>query len=660
MPKAFTLGNGHMLIGLDQVGQVYDFYYPHVGLENHTAGSLVHKIGVFADGSISWIDDGSWEVDVTCPGESMSSRIVAINRQKHIELQLDDVVYNEKTIFIRKIRIKNLLTTRRTIKLFMNHQFEIYESHRGDTALYDPRRKALVHYKGRRVFLINAEHKDIGIKDYSVGLLGIEGREGTFKDAEDGQLAQNTIEHGFCDSVAGFTFDLEGETEETFHYWVCVGKGLQEAQELNMYVIEKTPAYLINTTQSFWNAWVNKQNFSFYKLEPDIIQLFKQSLLIIRAHVDHNGGIIASGDSDLLKQGRDYYNYMWPRDGAFITLALSKTGYTHVSKKFFRFAESLLTERGYLMHKYRPDGSFGASWHSWVQDHKDYFPIQEDETALVIFALWQFYLNSKDLEFIEEMYNPLIKKAAEFMITYIDPETGLPLPSFDLWEEKYGTTTFTCAAVYAGLTAASKFAGLLGKKESEQKYQTFAEGIKTAMLEHLYDPDQKYFYKSVYKNGTTYEIDRTFDMSSIYALYEFDILEITDERLVSSIEKVHNELTCKTEIGGVARYVDDYYFRVSYDVPGNPWIITTLWLAQYYIRKAKTEADFEPAIKLLHWAKDRALKSGVLSEQMNPYTGEQLSASPLVWSHAEFVSTVIMYLEKVNELGICEVCLPIE
>jgi GH15 family glucan-1,4-alpha-glucosidase len=42
--------------------------------------------------------------------------------------------------------------------------------------------------------------------------------------------------------------------------------------------------------------------------------------------------------------------------------------------------------------------------------------------------------------------------------------------------------------------------------------------------------------------------------------------------------------------------------------------------------------------------------SGVLAEQLNPYTGESLSATPLVWSHAVYVKTVLLYLQKKKDL----------
>ncbi|HMB96453.1 MAG TPA: glycoside hydrolase family 15 protein, partial [Tepidisphaeraceae bacterium] len=112
-------------------------------------------------------------------------------------------------------------------------------------------------------------------------------------------------------------------------------------------------------------------------------------------------------------------------------------------------------------------------------------------------------------------------------------------------------------------------------------------------------------------------------------------------------------------VGGVARYENDYYHRISNDiasVPGNPWFICTLWLADYFITRAKTAAEMKMALPIFEWAASHALESGVLAEQVNPYTNEPISVSPLTWSHATVVSTVIKYLEKLELLQLCGEC----
>jgi len=112
-------------------------------------------------------------------------------------------------------------------------------------------------------------------------------------------------------------------------------------------------------------------------------------------------------------------------------------------------------------------------------------------------------------------------------------------------------------------------------------------------------------------------------------------------------------------VGGIARYEGDVYRSSGGNIPGNPWFITTLWLTQYYIEHLKSEQEFPNIVRKFTWVTDHALPSGVLSEQINPYTGEQISPAPLIWSHSEYVITIIRYLEKLEEIGICKACYPI-
>lgn len=651
MPKTIVLGNGRTLIGIDKNAELRDLYFPFVGLENHVGGHFKHRVGVWVDGKNSWTNDGQWIINQKSGEETMSGESKAVNENLGIELDFEDVLYNEKNIFIRKVVVHNLWEIPRQIKLYFNHEFEIYESHRGDTAYYDPKQNIIIHYKGRRVFLINALVDERSFDDYSVGIFGIEGKEGSYKDAEDGALSKNPIEHGKVDSIIGLTLDIEANTTKTVYYWISIAKTIQDAVDLNTYVLDRTPAYLIKTTKDFWHAWVNNRAFNFYHLEQDVVDLFKKSLLILRSHVDDNGSILASGDSSLLQYGRDAYSYMWPRDGALSTVALDKAGDYNVAKRFFEFCNEVITKEGYFMHKYRPDKSLGSSWHPWLYQQKPQLPIQEDETALVLYSLWKHYEFSKDLEFIESVYNSLIKKSADFMLYYVFDESGLPHPSYDLWEEKFGISTFTASSVYAAFIAAANFSRLLGKAENEKKYSNAAIKIKDAILKYLYNDEKKMFYKSINIKGDVIEYDATLDISSIYGIFRFRVLDAMDPRVVDSI-KTMEELASKIPIGGVMRYENDMYHKVSSDVPGNPWIITTLWLAQYYIISAKEEKDFDKVKEILKWVVKHASSTGVLPEQLDPNTGNHLSATPLTWSHSEFVSTIINYLEKLEELGI--------
>ncbi len=97
MARAATLGNGNMLVGLDYRGQVRDLYFPYVGHSNHVSGasgSYVHRIGVFVDGAISWLDDPAWTISMGSDPETVVGSMYAVNEKIGITLTSTDIVHN--------------------------------------------------------------------------------------------------------------------------------------------------------------------------------------------------------------------------------------------------------------------------------------------------------------------------------------------------------------------------------------------------------------------------------------------------------------------------------------------------------------------------------------------------------------------------------------
>ncbi|MCC6290506.1 glycoside hydrolase family 15 protein [Candidatus Nomurabacteria bacterium] len=660
MSRALVLGNGQILVNLDTAGQVRDFYFPHVGLENQLGGHYVHRVGVFVDGRLSWTSDDTWKIKIDYEDGTFASNISAVNERFEVSIMFNDLVYNEKNIFVRKLIVKNMAQHERDIKIFFAQQFELYESHAAHTAYFDPNHHAVIHYRNQRAFLVNARLEGKDFDDYSTGIFETEGKEGTHTDAFDGILSQNPIEHGRADSVIGLSAKYQSGEEKTLYYWLTVGRSITEVLRLNYYVVQNSPSHLVETTRDFWRAWVSRQNWSFHGLSKDVISLFQKSLFIIRAHADSAGGIVASTDFQIFQQGgRDTYNYVWPRDAAFAALALARAGDLNVARRFFMFCNDILDGGEYLMHKYSPDKSLGSSWHPWMRDGRPELPIQEDETALVLSSLWQYYQISKDIEFIEEIYNSLIKATADFMVIYRDLKTGLPRPSYNLWEEKFGVSVFTASAVFGALEAASRFAKLLGKEEGSVLYQQAASEVRDAILRDLYDEKTGFFFGQLIDAAGGAARDEIIDLSSVHGISFFGILPPSDPRLVRASVVARDTLAVHTSVGGFARYQNDGYGHTGAAVPGNPWFITTLWLAQYEIRQAKNEEDLASVKDTLDWVAKHASEAGILSEQLNPETGGPLSATPLVWSHAEFVNTLVLYLDKLEELGVCKSCNPV-
>jgi GH15 family glucan-1,4-alpha-glucosidase len=174
--------------------------------------------------------------------------------------------------------------------------------------------------------------------------------------------------------------------------------------------------------------------------------------------------------------------------------------------------------------------------------------------------------------------------------------------------------------------------------------------MRGALKRHLWHPEQKRFARmAVPLADGTYRLDMTPD-SANYALFAFGALKPNDEMVEAEMKALRERLWVKTDIGGCARYANDYYHQVESEnidaVPGNPWVICTLWQAQHRIARATRLDQLAQALAYLEWAAKRARDSGVLAEQFHPYNGEPISVSPLTWSHATVCIVVAEYLKK--------------
>jgi len=744
MPRDIPVGNGQLLVTFDHQYQLRDLYFPHVGQENH-AGNGPCRFGVHSDipgkyrSELFWTSNPAWQIRQRYLNDTLTTSVSLEHRDLQLVLYCNDVVDFHRNILVRRIKIKDLAGHQRLVCVMHHQDFNMLGTKVGDTAYYDPELRSIVHYRAKRYLMVtfygdhpapgapaNGSHgpngsngfhgqsgsvdarpspppSHQGIDEYATGTSGFHGAEGTWRDAEDGHLQGNPIAQGAVDSTISSHVRVGPNGEKSIYMVIIAGHSREELIELHRWLVNMGPQGVIDRTTAYWRLWVGGTNINFATLPLGVVELFKRSLLVLRTQIDNGGAIIAANDSDIMQFSRDTYSYMWPRDGALVANALDLAGFPDLARWFYQFCAQVITVEGYFLHKYNPDGSPASSWHPWVLKGQQSMPIQEDETALVVWALWRHYYRYRDIEFIRPLWVDIVQKAADFMARYRDPRTGLPLPSYDLWEERWGVHAFTVATVYGGLKAAHNFAVAFGDRRRAENYKKAAEEVKAGAAKYLFSqklnrfvrrlvnrdvpkpPDSPYYQENspltlerreVPANGhgspldgaspkgtsnTTeqlFEVDETID-ASLYAIFKFHLFEAQDPRVQSTMQAVEQKLWVKTEVGGVARYENDYYHRVSNDieaVPGNPWFICTLWLADYYIAQATTLEELKKALPIFEWTAGHALESGVLAEQVNPYTNDPISVSPLTWSHATVVSTVIKYLEKLEELQLCPSC----
>src|SRR5437762_8550591 len=216
--------------------------------------------------------------------------------------------------------------------------------------MYYPAVKGLVAYKGQRCFAACGQVGDrSGLDGYACGKKEVGGAQGTWRDAEDGELGNNPIEQGAVDMTLALKLGRLAQGQAaTAYQWLIAARNLAELKAVADVVTLRGPEAFLERTRSYWIAWVNKEEREFGDLSPRVADLFRRCLLVVRTQVDNGGAVLASNDADIIKFARDTYSYMWPRDAALAVYAMQQAGYVDVRRPCLELFARLVYKGGYF------------------------------------------------------------------------------------------------------------------------------------------------------------------------------------------------------------------------------------------------------------------------------------------------------------------------
>ncbi|MCA9321642.1 MAG: glycoside hydrolase family 15 protein, partial [Planctomycetes bacterium] len=199
-------------------------------------------------------------------------------------------------------------------------------------------------------------------------------------------------------------------------------------------------------------------------------------------------------------------------------------------------------------------------------------------------------------------------------------------------------------AVIAGLEASSRIARLHDDPGHEQAWSKAAAEVATAFERHFFHEDEGRYARMAYPQPDgDLHLDMTVD-AALSGLFLFDEGRASQERTRQTMDAVEDRLRVRTAVGGLARYEGDRYCArhdARADLPGNPWILTSLWMADWHLLRSSDDDGLARADAWIAWAARQATDAGLLPEQLDARTGEHLSVRPLTWSHSTFLSTSI-------------------
>ena len=203
------------------------------------------------------------------------------------------------------------------------------------------------------------------------------------------------------------------------------------------------------------------------------------------------------------------------------------------------------------------------------------------------------------------------------LISFINEEY-ISKQCFDLWEERKGKHLYSTASIYYALKLASKM--LL--EINYIKYKKIASIIDKDVLE-IKNAIREIFVK---ENRFIRSIDsKEIDISLLCASVPFDIISPDEKEKKNTVNLIEEKLRLSN--GGYLRYENDNY------IGGNAWIISSLWLALYYIELG----NIDRAKELFDWVTNHSDNLGFLPEQIEKNGDKTAWVCQLSWSHAMYV-----------------------
>jgi len=363
--RDLPIGNGALLVNFDHNYQLRDIYYPRVGQENHTSGEPC-RFGIWVEGRFAWLDDPAWSKDLVYLPDTLVTNVTVSHPDLLVTVTFNDAVDLGRDALFRRVRVQND-GAEREVRLFFHFDWHIYGTEVGDTVMYYPAVKGLVAYKGQRCFAACAMVGDrFGLDGYACGKKDVGGAQGTWRDAEDGELGNNPIEQGSVDMTLALKLGrIPAGQAATAYQWLIAARNFAELQAVADVVTLRGPEAFLERTRSYWAAWVNKEDREFADLSPRVADLYRRCLLVVRTQVDSGGAVLAANDADVVKFARDTYSYMWPRDAALAVYAMDQAGYVDLPRRFFELCARIVTKEGYFRHKYTPAGDPGSERPAW-------------------------------------------------------------------------------------------------------------------------------------------------------------------------------------------------------------------------------------------------------------------------------------------------------
>ena len=408
--------------------------------------------------------------------------------------------------------------------------------------------------------------------------------------------------------------------------------------------IEETPLTLARSwfeeTRNYWHEWIRGLAVPFDWQEAVI----RSAITLKLCTFEDTGALLAALTTSIPEMANSVrnwdYRFCWLRDSFFVVLALNHLGATNTMEGYLRYVDNIVARNpgGDLQPLYSITGEArtAESIVPTLEGYRGMGPVrvgnlayeqvQHDVYGAVVLAARQLF-------FDQRLTTP--GDATVFARAEVLGERSMQcynVPDAGPWEFRGSERVHTFSAVmcWSACDRLARIAAQLGVKDRAAFWRKSADDMREEILKRAWNPAKQSF---------TSAFDREDLDATSLLLPDLGFIEASDSRFVSTLNAIERELVR-------GDLVFRYLHADDFGVPENTFTMCSFWYVNALAavgRRDEARVIFE---KLLM----RRNSAGLLSEDINPQSGEQWGNYPQAYSMVGIITCAIRLSRSWEEM----------